>query len=93
MFYKDEVFYFKRILIQMKSFVLQKKMLFLQNSAETTAICYQTVHLCYYSSSLLLKLFIETKAFIIVYSNEIRYLKRVLIEIKASILKQYILFM
>ena len=45
------------------------------------------------NTSLLLRLFIEIKAFITSYSDEIFYFKRILIEIKAFILKKYTLFM
>jgi len=65
----------------------------MQTSLKTKAICYQKVHLYYEISFLVLKLFIEIKAFITFYSNKIRYFKGVLIEIKAFILKRNKLFM
>jgi hypothetical protein len=84
--YSDEVLYFKGVLIEMIAFILKKYTLFMQ-------ICFFNYNnLLSKSISLLLKLFIETKPFIISYSNEVLYFKRVLIEINAFILQKCICF-
>ena len=81
--YSDEVLYFKGVLIEMIAFILKKYTLLMQ-------IFFNYNHLLSKSISLLLKLFIETKPFIISYSNEVLYFKRVLIDINAFILQKCI---
>ena len=80
-FYSDEVLHFKRVLIEIKAFILRK----------TSCLCriFLTLsHVLSRNTSLQQRLFIKIKALITFYSDEIFHVKRVLIEIKAFILRQ-----
>ena len=50
--YSDEVLYFKRVLIEIKTFIIKKSALFMQTSLKTAAIYHQNIHF-YKSGSLL----------------------------------------
>ena len=85
--YSNEVLYFRRVQIERKTVMIKGK---------TRCLCRLSLklsHLLTRNEVSLLKLFIEIRAIIIFYSNEVLHFKRVLMEIEPFIRKNNTLFM
>ena len=78
--YIDEVIYFKGDLIKIKTFIIKKNTLFMQNYFKTKPF-------------IIKKLSFWNKTIIMFYSDEVLYFKRVLIEIQAFVMEKHKLFM
>ena len=100
MFYSHKILYFKRILIELKAFLIDIQSIYLKELHFVYAeFSLNYSHLLSKITSLLLKPFFTTKAlykikaFITFYSNKIRYFKRVLIEVQNFLLTKNKLLM
>ena len=83
--YSDEALCFKWILIKIKAIIIKKHISFMQS------LLLNYSHLLSRSTSSLLRLFFEIKAFIASCSDEVLYFKGVLIEIRVFIIKKHTL--
>ena len=84
--YSNEVLYFRRVQIERKTVMIKRK---------TRCLCRLSLklsHLLTRNEVSLLKLFIEIRAIIIFYSNEVLHFKRVLMEIEPFIRKKHVVY-
>ena len=67
MFYSDELLYFKRVLIEIKAFIINNNKLFMQNSLKTKPFIEIKAFVTFYSNKIryFKRVLIEIKAFIL----------------------------